>query len=73
MMENLFHHFLASTTVLVLTLDNRKEKFTFIVPSSTHSATGQPKDFDRTAEEAYNCLKWHKQFICYQYWNYKAM
>jgi hypothetical protein len=33
---------------------------------------GRPRDLDRPAEEAYDRLKWHEQYICYKYWNYKA-
>jgi hypothetical protein len=42
-------------------------------PMPRHNAKGgRPRDFDRPAEEAYGRLKWHEQYICYQYWKYKA-
>lgn len=33
---------------------------------------GRPRDLERPAEEAYDRLKWHEQYICFQYWNYRA-
>jgi hypothetical protein len=37
-----------------------------------HAARGRPRDLAKPAEEAYDRLKWHEQFICYQYWSYRA-
>jgi hypothetical protein len=37
-----------------------------------HANRGRPRDLDRPPEEAYDRLKWHEQYICYQYWNYRA-
>jgi hypothetical protein len=36
------------------------------------AARGRPRDSERPAEDHYDRLKWHEQYICYQYWNWKA-
>lgn len=42
------------------------------MPQHSAGKLGRPKDFDRSAEDAYDRLKWHEQYVCYQYWNYRA-